>query len=218
VEIGPLVSRPHFDRVRGFLDRARNAGIQAAVGGFELEGPGFFVAPTVLINVKDDAEVAREEIFGPVVTVETFADEAEAVTRANSVPYGLSASVWTENARRSHDIAARLDPGTVWVNAPTSCTATKSPLGWVQGFHRARSATFRSTPSTTTPHQTRHAQPRPLNPRHIGPTASLPEPSLLPSPGPNSCFRGGFLPQILVDYSANLDFDPAGFLKGGAPR
>ncbi|WP_369368826.1 aldehyde dehydrogenase family protein [Streptomyces sp. CG4] len=73
--------------------------------------------PTVLVDVPEGAEVAREEIFGPVITVETFADEEEAVRRANDVPLGLSASVWTENARRSHDIAARLDFGTVRVNS-----------------------------------------------------------------------------------------------------
>lgn len=132
VEIGPLVSRPHFDRVRGFLDRARDAGIRAAAGGFALDGPGFFVAPTVLVNVEGDAEVAREEVFGPVVSVETFADEAEAVTRANSTPYGLSASVWTENARRSHDIAAQLDSGTVWVNCHL-VLATEAPWGGFKG-------------------------------------------------------------------------------------
>ena len=132
VEIGPLVSKAHFDRVTGFLDRAREAGVRAAVGGSALDGPGFFVAPTVLVDVTDDHEVARDEIFGPVVTVETFADEAEAVRRANAVPYGLSASVWTENARRSHDVAARLDAGTVWVNSHL-VLATEAPWGGFKG-------------------------------------------------------------------------------------
>ncbi|WP_396935695.1 aminobutyraldehyde dehydrogenase [Mycolicibacterium sp.] len=132
VEIGPLVSRPHFDRVRGYLDRAREAGVRAAVGGSALEGPGFFIAPTVLVGLDSDAETAREEIFGPVVTVETFADEDEAVTRANATSYGLSASVFTENARRSHDIAARLDAGTVWVNSHL-VLATEAPWGGFKG-------------------------------------------------------------------------------------
>jgi aminobutyraldehyde dehydrogenase len=132
VEIGPLVSRAHFDRVRGYLDRAKDAGIRAAVGGSALDGPGFFVAPTVLVGVDSEAEVAREEIFGPVVTVETFTDETDAVTRANSTPYGLSASVFTENARRSHDIAARLDAGTVWVNSHL-VLATEAPWGGFKG-------------------------------------------------------------------------------------
>ncbi|MCZ9346973.1 aldehyde dehydrogenase family protein, partial [Streptomyces sp. TRM76130] len=117
VEVGPLVSKAHLDRVSGYLERAKAEGIRVATGGGPLDGPGHFVAPTVLIDVPEGAEVAREEIFGPVITVETFTDEEEAVRRANDVPLGLSASVWTENARRSHDIAARLDFGTVWVNS-----------------------------------------------------------------------------------------------------
>jgi len=132
VEIGPLVSQAHFDRVKGYLERAAAAGIPAAVGGTVLDGPGYFVAPTVLVNVPDGAEVATQEIFGPVVTVETFADEAEAVTRANSGPYGLSASVWTENARRSHDIAGQLDAGTVWVNSHL-VLANEAPWGGFKG-------------------------------------------------------------------------------------
>jgi len=132
VEIGPLVSQAHFDRVTGFLQRAKEAGVRAAVGGSALHGPGFFVAPTVLIDVTDDHEVARDEVFGPVVTVETFSDEAEAVRRANAVPYGLSASVWTENARRSHDVAGQLDAGTVWVNSHL-VLATEAPWGGFKG-------------------------------------------------------------------------------------
>ena len=132
VEIGPMISKAHYDRVAGFLARAADAGIRAAVGGGTLEGPGYFVAPTVLVDVPDDAEVASQEIFGPVVTVETFSDEEEAITRANSVPYGLSASVWTENARRSHDVAARLDAGTVWVNSHL-VLATEAPWGGFKG-------------------------------------------------------------------------------------
>ena len=132
VEIGPMVSKGHFDRVVGYLERAREAGVRAVVGGSALPGPGFFVAPTVLVDVADDHEVAREEIFGPVVTVETFSDEAEAVRRANAVPYGLSASVWTENARRSHDVASQLDAGTVWVNSHL-ILATEAPWGGFKG-------------------------------------------------------------------------------------
>lgn len=81
------------------------------------DGEGYFVAPTVLVDVPAGAECAREEIFGPVVTVETFTDEDEALTRANDTPYGLAASVWTSDARRGHDIASKLEAGTVWVNA-----------------------------------------------------------------------------------------------------
>ena len=132
VEIGPLVSKAHFDRVCGFLDRASAQGIRAAVGGAAIESAGYFVAPTVLVDVPDGAECSREEIFGPVITVETFTDESDAVERANAVSYGLAASVWTENARRSHDLASRLDFGTVWVNAHL-ILANEMPWGGFKG-------------------------------------------------------------------------------------
>lgn len=132
VEIGPLISKAHFDRVTGYLERASADGVRAAVGGAALEGDGYFVAPTVLVDVKETAECAREEIFGPVVTVETFTEENDAITRANSVPYGLSASVWTADARRSHDVASRLDAGTVWVNAHL-VLANEVPWGGFKG-------------------------------------------------------------------------------------
>ncbi|MEU1515596.1 aminobutyraldehyde dehydrogenase [Streptomyces sp. NPDC005811] len=132
VEVGPMVSKAHFDRVTGYLERARKEGVRVATGGGALDGPGYFVAPTVLVDVPEGAEAAREEIFGPVITVETFTDEDEAVRRANDVPLGLSASVWTENARRSHDIAARLDFGTVWVNSHL-VLASEVPWGGFKG-------------------------------------------------------------------------------------
>ncbi len=132
VEIGPMVSKAHFDRVSGYLERAAAAGIKAAVGGAPLDGPGYFIPPTVLIDVPGDAECAREEIFGPVITVETFEDEDEAVRRANEVPYGLAASVFTENARRALDIPSRLDFGTVWVNSHL-VLATEAPWGGFKG-------------------------------------------------------------------------------------
>ncbi|GAB4100334.1 aldehyde dehydrogenase family protein [Sinomonas halotolerans] len=132
VEIGPLNSKGHYERVLGYLERAKAAGITAAIGGTALDGPGYFVAPTVLVDVPDGAECSREEIFGPVVTVETFADEAEAVARANAVPFGLAASVWTEDARRSHDVASRIDAGTVWVNSHL-VLANEVPWGGFKG-------------------------------------------------------------------------------------
>ena len=132
VEIGPMVSKAHFDRVSGYLDRAAAAGIRAAVGGAPLDGPGFFVPPTVLVDVPGDAEVARQEIFGPVVTVETFEAEDEAIRRANEVPYGLAASVFTENSRRAVDVPGRLDFGTVWVNSHL-VLATEAPWGGFKG-------------------------------------------------------------------------------------
>jgi aminobutyraldehyde dehydrogenase len=117
VEIGPMISKAHFDRVLGHLERAKAAGAKAALGGAALEGRGYFVAPTVLVDVPEGAACTLEEIFGPVVTIETFSTEDEAVSRANQVPYGLAASVWTLNPQLGHDMASKLEAGTVWVNS-----------------------------------------------------------------------------------------------------
>lgn len=132
VEIGPMVSEPHFRRVSGFLERAREKGITAAIGGGPLEGPGYFIAPTVLTGVPAGAEVSQDEIFGPVVSVETFTDEEEALTRANEVPYGLAASVWTSDAARSLDAPRKLHFGTVWVNSHL-VLANEVPWGGFKG-------------------------------------------------------------------------------------
>lgn len=132
IELGPVVSAAHFERVTGYLARAIDEGATVATGGTAIDGPGYFVAPTVLADVREGAEAASEEIFGPVVTVETFCDDDEAIRRANDVPFGLSASVWTENARRSHEVAARIDAGTVWVNSHL-VLANEVPWGGFKG-------------------------------------------------------------------------------------
>lgn len=132
VEVGPMISKAHYERVLGHLEQARQDGARAVVGGSALEGPGYFIAPTVLADVPQGAACTREEIFGPVVTIETFEDEAEAVKRANEVPFGLAASVWTSHAQRSHRMASALDAGTVWVNSHL-VLATEMPWGGFKG-------------------------------------------------------------------------------------
>ena len=102
IEMGPMISKAHFERVLGHLERAQAAGAKAALGGGALEGTGYFVAPTVLVDVPEGAACTLEEIFGPVITVETFSTEDEAVSRANEVPYGLAASAWTLNPQLGH--------------------------------------------------------------------------------------------------------------------
>ena len=141
IEMGPLVSAAHRDSVVGFLDRALAEGARAAVGGGAPDREGFFVQPTVLVDIPDGAECIREEIFGPVVTVEKFTGEAAAVSAANATPYGLSASIWTENARRAADLPGRLDFGTVWVNDHLAF-ATEMPWGGFKssGYGRDLSA------------------------------------------------------------------------------
>jgi aminobutyraldehyde dehydrogenase len=141
IEMGPLVTAAHRDRVLGFLDRARGEGVRAAAGGGAVDRDGFFVQPTVLVDIPEGAECVREEIFGPVVTVETFTDEESAVAAANATAYGLSSSIWTENARRAAALPGRLDFGTVWVNDHLAF-ATEMPWGGFKssGYGRDLSA------------------------------------------------------------------------------
>ncbi|MCD9032901.1 aldehyde dehydrogenase [Luteimonas sp. Y-2-2-4F] len=117
VRIGPLVSRAHFDKVTAALARARAEGATVLCGGGALERPGWFVAPTLLEGLGPDAATNREEIFGPVATLQPFDDEAQALALADASDYGLSASVWTRDLDRAHRLAARLRVGMVWINA-----------------------------------------------------------------------------------------------------
>lgn len=133
IEVGPLTSQAHFERVSGFVERAvTRDGMRAVVGGHRLDEDGYFFAPTLLVGGAPGAEATRAEIFGPVVTVERFADEAEAITRANETEYGLAASVWTNDAKRSIDLPRALDFGTVWVNSHL-VVANEMPWGGFKG-------------------------------------------------------------------------------------
>ncbi|GGF33850.1 aldehyde dehydrogenase family protein [Subtercola lobariae] len=115
-EMGPLISERQRNAVAAMVNRARDAGATVVLGGEVPDGAGFFYPPTIITDVVHGSEIATQEIFGPVVTIETFSDEAEALALANSVVYGLAASVWTENLGRALRVSSLLDFGTVWVN------------------------------------------------------------------------------------------------------
>lgn len=120
-DLGAVVSRAHFDKVMGYIALAREEGATILCGGeaVKVDGrcaDGWFIAPTVFEGLSPESRTNQEEIFGPVVTLMPFDDEAQAVALANATAYGLAASVWTTHLARAHRVAARLESGIVWIN------------------------------------------------------------------------------------------------------
>jgi phenylacetaldehyde dehydrogenase len=116
VQLGPVVSKRQMDRVMGYIDGARREGATVLTGGERQGEAGCFVKPTVLVDVRPDMTAVREEIFGPVVCAQPFDTIDEVVAKANDTPFGLAASVWSNNLSAVHRLIPRIKAGTVWVN------------------------------------------------------------------------------------------------------
>jgi aldehyde dehydrogenase (NAD+) len=115
-EQGPQVSQEQLDKILGYVDLGQKQGAKLVTGGKRVGDKGFFVEPTIFDNVKDDMAIARDEIFGPVVSVLSFKDADDMIERANNTQYGLAAAVWTKNIDKAHWYAKNVKAGTVWVN------------------------------------------------------------------------------------------------------
>ena len=118
--VGPLIHKRHQEKVMSFMPSAREEAATIKVGGHKGEGDlanGYYVAPTLLTQAHNDMRIAREEIFGPVLTVIPFEDETDALSKANDTPYGLAGYVWTNDISRAHRMADKLDVGMVWINS-----------------------------------------------------------------------------------------------------
>jgi betaine-aldehyde dehydrogenase len=143
VQMGPLISQPQRERVSGFVERAKSTGAKVLTGGSvpkSLE-KGYYYAPTVVTNVDQKSEIVQSEVFGPVMTVQTFRDETEALNYGNDVLYGLAASVFTKDIGRAMRISAQLEFGTVWINDHLPLTSEAPHGGFKQsGFGKDLSA------------------------------------------------------------------------------
>jgi betaine-aldehyde dehydrogenase len=133
--IGALISKPHMEKVLGYVESGIREGAKLLCGGARVTdgacADGWFVAPTVFEAPDDTLAIVREEIFGPVMTLLVFDDEDEAVARANATPFGLAAGLFTRDLARAHRVAARLEAGTVWIN-DYNLTPIEMPFGGVK--------------------------------------------------------------------------------------
>jgi len=115
-EQGPQVDQTQFDKVMGYIDAGKRQGAKLVCGGDRVGDKGYFIAPTVFADVKDEMTIAQEEIFGPVQSILKFRNMDELVERANNTMYGLAAAVWTRDISKAHTIASEVRAGTVWIN------------------------------------------------------------------------------------------------------
>ncbi len=142
-KLGPVVSAEQFERVMGYIEAGKQQGAELITGGDRREDPelaaGYYLAPTIFDKVSPDMKICQEEIFGPVLCVQTYTDEDEAIELANATGYGLAADLWTRDLNKAHKLAAWLQAGIIWVN----CTNVVGP--WMSyGGYKASGLGFES--------------------------------------------------------------------------
>lgn len=131
-QMGPLISRVQMDRVLSYVEAGKQEGATLRLGGTRTGAVGYFVGPTVFTNVRNSMKIAQEEIFGPVLSIISFKDEADAVAQGNDTMYGLAAAVWTRDVSRAHRMARALKSGRVWINTYGEADPAMSIGGYKQ--------------------------------------------------------------------------------------